>query len=105
VHDIILKSQDDDNTNREISEIECEDPGESTLLSLIEEDNMGSQQEVLDLDQVHHDMTTQTTRVPAPQTQSRADTLIDHTSLPNLRHSAGATAPPLLERQKSTINI
>ena len=32
-------------------------------------------------------------------------TVIAHTSLPNLRHPAGATAPPLFKCQKSTINL
>jgi len=37
--------------------------------------------------------------------RARADTVIARTSLPNLRHPARAMAPPLLKRQKSTINI
>jgi hypothetical protein len=38
VRAIILMKQDNDDTNREISNDESEDPGESTLLSDIEED-------------------------------------------------------------------
>jgi hypothetical protein len=40
-----------------------------------------------------------------PKKWSCADTVIARTSLPNLRHPAGAMAPRLLKRQKSTINI
>jgi len=43
--------------------------------------------------------------VPLPKKWSCADTVIAHTSLPNLRHPAGAIAPPLLKGRKSTINI
>jgi hypothetical protein len=43
--------------------------------------------------------------VPPPKKQSRADTVIARTPLPNLRHPTGAIAPPLLKRQKSVINI
>jgi len=46
-----------------------------------------------------------TTRVPLPKKRNRADTVIARTSLPNERHPAGAMAPRLLKRQKSTINI
>jgi hypothetical protein len=46
-----------DDTNREISENESEDLGESTLLSDIEEDNLDNQQKVLHLDQVRRDKT------------------------------------------------
>jgi hypothetical protein len=34
-----------------------------------------------------------------------ADTVIPHTSLPNLRHPATVMSPLLLKRHKSTINI
>jgi hypothetical protein len=44
---IIPRKQDDDNTDPEISENQCEDVGESTLLFDIEEDNLDNQQEVL----------------------------------------------------------
>jgi hypothetical protein len=105
VRAIILMKQDDDDTDREISENECEDLGESTLSSDIEEDDLDNQQEVLHLDQARRDKTIRTTRVPPPKKRSRADTVIARTSLPNLRHPAGAMVPPLLKRQKSTINI
>jgi len=71
----------------------------------IEEDDLDNQQEVLHPDQARRDKTIRTTRVPPPKKRSRADTVIACTSLPNLRHPAGAMAPPLLNREKSTINI
>jgi hypothetical protein len=106
VRAIIRKKQDDNHNNREISKNESEDPGESTLSSDIKVDDLDNQQqEVLHLDQARRDKTLRTTRVPPPKKRSRADTVIARTSLPNLRHPAGAIAPPLLKRQKSTINI
>jgi hypothetical protein len=105
VRAIILMKQDDDDTNREISENKSEDLGKSTLSSNIEEDDLDNQQEVLHPDQAHRDKTIRTTRVPPPKKRSCADTVIARTSLPNLRHPAGAMAPPLLKHQKSTINI
>jgi len=102
---IILMTQDDNDTDREISENESEDLGQSTLSSDIEEDDLDNQQEVVHLDQARRDKTIRTTRVPPPKKRSRADTVIARTSLPNLRHPAGAMAPPLLKRQTSTINI
>jgi len=105
VRAIILMKQDDNDTDREISENESEDFGESTLSSDIEEDNFNNQQEVLHPDQARRDKTIRTTVVPPPKKRSHADTVIGHTSLPNLPHPAGAMAPPLLKRQKSTINI
>jgi len=105
VRAIILMTQDDNDTDREISQNDSEDLGESTLSSDIEEDNLDSQQEVLHLDPVGHDKTIRTTRVPPLKEWSRADTVIARTSLPNLRHPAGALTPPLLKRQKSAINI
>jgi len=104
VRAIILMKQEDDDTDREISEHDSEDTGESTLSSDIEEDDLNNQPEVQHLDQVRRDMTIRTTRVPLPKKRSRADTVIARTSLPNLWHPAGAIAPPLLKRQKSTIN-
>jgi len=101
----LLMKQDDNDTDREITDNESEDLGESTLLSDIEEDDLGNQQEVLHLDQVRRDMMIRTSRVPPPKKQSRADTVIARTSLPNLRHPAGAMAQPLFKSQKSTINI
>jgi len=105
VRAIILMKQDDNDTDREISKKESEVLGESTLSSDIKEDNLDNQHEVLHLDQARRDKPIRTTRVPPPKKWSRADTVIARTSLPNLRHPAGAMAPPLLKRQKSTINI
>ena len=105
VRTINLMKHDADDTEREISENECEDLGESTLSSDIVEDNLDNQQQVLHLDQARRDKTIRTTSLPPPKKRSRADTVIARTSLPNLRHPAGAMAPPLLKCQKSTINI
>jgi hypothetical protein len=102
---MILIKQDDDDTDRELSEDECEDLGESTLSSDIEEVDLDNQQEVLHLDQARRDKSIRTTRVPLPKKRSRADTFIASNSLPNLRHPAGAIAPPLVKRPKSAINI
>jgi len=105
VRGIILMTQDDNDTDREISEKECEDLGESTLSSDINEDDLDSQQEVLHLDQARRDKTIRTTVISPPKERSRADTVIARTSLPYLRHPAAAIAPPLLKHQKSAINI
>jgi len=105
VRAIIMIKQDDNDTDQEISENESEDLGESTLSTDIEEDYLDNQQEVLHLDQAHGDKTIRTTRVPPPKKRSRADTVIARTSLPNLRHPAGAMAPVLFKHQKPTFNI
>jgi hypothetical protein len=55
VRAIILASQDVDNIDLEISKDDSEDPGESTLSSNIEEDNLDNWQEVLHLDQACRD--------------------------------------------------
>jgi len=102
---IILMKEDDDDIDREISNDKSEDPGESTLLSDIEEDDLDMRQEVLHLDQAHRDKTIRTTRVPLPKKRSRADTVIAHAPLPNLQHPVGAIASPWLKHQKSVINI
>jgi len=98
VRAIILMKQDDNDTDREISQNESEGLGESTLSSDIEEDDLDNQQEVLHLDQARRDKTIRTTRVPPAKKWSRADTVIARTSLPNLRHPALAMAPPSLKR-------
>jgi hypothetical protein len=54
---IILIKQDDDDTNPEISDNESEHPGQSTLSSNIEEDDLAIRQEVLQLDQPRRDKT------------------------------------------------
>jgi hypothetical protein len=102
---IILMKQDDNDSDQETSENEGKGLGESTLSSDIEDDDLDNQEEVQHLDQVRSHKTIRTTRVPQPKKWSRADTVIASTSLPNLRHPAGTMAPPLLKRQKSTINI
>ena len=75
------------------------------MSSDIEEDDLDNQQEVVHPDQVCRDKIIPTTRVPQPKKRNLADTVIARTALPNLRHPAGAMSPPLLQRQKSTINI
>jgi hypothetical protein len=96
VRAIIHMKQDDDDTDREeISDDESEVLGESTLSSDIEEDDLDNQQEVLHLDQARREKIIRTTPVPQPKKRNRADTVIARTSLPNLRHPAGAMAPPL----------
>jgi len=102
---IIVIKQDDDDTNQEISDDDCEDPGEFTLSSDIEEDDLDSHHEVLHVDQALRDKTLRTWRVPLPKKWSSADTVIACNPLPNLPHPPGAIAPPLLKRQKSAINI
>jgi len=106
VRSTIQMNQNDHDTDREeISNENSEDAGVSTLSSDIEEDNLDIQQEVLHLDQAHCKKLIQTTWVPLPKKWNRANTVIACTSLPNLQHPAGAMAPPLLKRQKLTINI
>ena len=100
-----MKQDDDDTDREEISDDDSEDAGESTLSSDIEENDLDNQQDVLHRDQVRRHMIIQTTRVPLPKKQNRADTVIARTSLLNLRHPARAMAPPLLKGRKSTINI
>jgi len=48
---------DDDDTDREISDGYRADPGQSILLSDIEEDNLDNQPVVLHFHQAHHDKT------------------------------------------------
>jgi len=98
-------NQDDDDTDREIRNEQSQDPCESTLSSEIEEDDLDIQQEVLHLDQARRDKTIRTTKVPLPKKRSRADTVIPRTPLQNRQHPVTAIALPLLERQKSAINI
>jgi len=106
VRTIIHMKQDDDDTDREeISDDDSDDAGESTLSSDIEEDDLDNQQEVLHLDQARRDRIIRTTRVPLRKKRNRSNTVIARASLPNLRHPAGAMAPPLLKVQKSTMHI
>jgi len=55
VRAIIFINQDDNDTDREISKNESEDPGECTLSSNIEEADLHNQTEVQHLDQACHD--------------------------------------------------
>jgi len=106
VRAMIQMNQNDDDTNREeMSNEDSAASGELTLTSDIEGDGSDNQHKVLHLDQAHCDKNIQTTRVRLPKKWNHADTVIARTSLPNLRHPAGAMAPPLLNGQKSTINI
>jgi hypothetical protein len=57
VRDIILMTQDDDDTNQEILKKKGQDPGDSTLSSNIENDNLDNQQDVLHRDQARRDKT------------------------------------------------
>ena len=84
VRAVILIKQDEDDTDCEISNDESEDPGESTLSSDIEEDDLDSQRKVLHLDQARRHEAIRSTRVPHPMKPSRADTVIVCTPLPNL---------------------
>jgi len=62
---ISLLNQDDD-TEEELSHDESTDPGESTLSSDINEDNLDHHQKVLLLGQARWDKSLQTTKVPLP---------------------------------------
>ena len=57
VRAIICMKEDDHDTDGEISNDESEDPGESTLSSDIEEDDVDIRQEVLHQHQVRRDKT------------------------------------------------
>jgi len=92
-----------DNTDQELSHDKSQDPGESTLSSNIEEDNLDHQQEVLLLGQVRREKSLRTTMVLLSKNWSRADTVIARPPLPNSRNPAGSMAPPLLKRQKSPL--
>jgi len=102
---IILMKQDNDDIDWEISNEKSDDPGESTLSSVIKEDDLDIWQEVLHLDQARRDKTIQTTRDLLPKKWSCGDTVIACAPLPNRRHPDEAIAPPLLECEKSAINI
>jgi hypothetical protein len=79
VRAIILIKQEEDDTDREIRDNESEDLTESTMTSDIEEADFGRQQEFLYLDQVRHDKSIRTTRVPLTKKQSRVGTFIGRT--------------------------
>jgi hypothetical protein len=100
-----LMKLDDDDTNQEISNDESEHPGQSTVSSNIEEDDLDIWQQVVHLDQARSDKIKQTTSVSLPKKRSSTDTIIARAPLPNLRHPARAIAPVSLNRPKSVINI
>jgi hypothetical protein len=75
------------------------------LSSEIVDDDLDNLPDILHLEQMRRDETIPTTRVPLPNTLSHVDTGISCSLLPNLRHPAGAIAPPFLKRQNSNINI
>jgi len=105
VRAIIRVKQHNNDTNQEISKNESEDHGEFTLSSDNEEDDLDTQQEVLHLHQACRGKKIRITRVPLPENQSRADTVIARTSLSNLQHPAWTIVPPFLKYPMSTINI
>ena len=92
-----------DDTDQELSDDRSEDAGESTISSDIEEDDLDHQQKVLLPGQVRLDKSLRTPRVPLPKKQSPADTVIARPPVPNYPNPAGAMAPPLLKREKSTL--
>jgi len=93
----------DDITDQEISDDKSDYPGESTLLSDLEEEDLDHQQDFLLLGQALRDTSLQTTMVPLPKKRSHADTVTACTPLPNSPNPAGAIAPPLLKHQESTL--
>jgi hypothetical protein len=100
---LMLLLKQDDGINQKLSDDKSEDPGESTLLSDLKEDDSDYQQEVHLLGLGRWDKSLPTTRIPLQKTQSRSDTVIVHSPLPNSRNPAWAMAPPLLKCVKSTI--
>jgi hypothetical protein len=102
---MILMKQDDNDTDREISENESDVVGASTMSSDTEDDDLNLNQEVIQLDLERRDKTIRPRRVPATKKRIRADIVIARTSLRNLRHPARVMAPTLLNRQKSTSNL
>jgi len=77
----VLKKDDD--TNPEIVDDDSKDPGESTLSSVIEEDELDHHQVVLLLGRARQDMLLSVTWVPQPKKRSCTDTVIAHPPLPN----------------------
>jgi len=94
----ILRMQDDDDTNRQISNDVSDDIGESGLPSNIEDDDFDNRQEVLGLDDERCDKTIRTTGVPLTMKRSRADTVIVRTPLPargrSHHHCSNANSQP-----------
>jgi hypothetical protein len=105
VQAIILMYQYHDDIDQELSNNKCEDPGEYTLSSNIEEDDLDNWQDVLPIDQACCNRKVHTTRVPLPKKRCCAYTFIAWTELSNLQHPVGTIAPSLLKCQQSVINI
>jgi predicted hydrolase (HD superfamily) len=76
--------KDDDDTDQEISKNKSEDHGWCTLSFEIKKDDLDKQQELLQVDQAHHNKAIRTTRDPLPNKWSCAGTVIACTSLRNL---------------------
>jgi len=93
----------DDDTDPDIGDAKSEDPGRSSISSNIKEDDLDHHQEVMLLGQAQRDKSLPNTRDPQPKKRSHADTGIAHPPLINFQNPAGATAPPLLRRQQSTL--
>jgi hypothetical protein len=100
---LMLLLKQDDGINQMLSDDKSEDPGESTLLSDLIEDDSDYRQEVLLLGLARWDKSLPTTRIPLQKTQSRSDTVSVRSPLPNSRNPAWAMAPPLLKCLKSTV--
>jgi len=102
VNSMISMGLNDDDTYCEVRHDETEEPGESTLSSDIEVDNLDNQQQVLYLYPVPHYETLWTTRVPLLKTQRHAATMIARTPLADLRHPPRAIALPLIKLQRQS---
>jgi hypothetical protein len=94
---------EDDKIDQEIGDDDCEDTGESTISSDIEDDDLDYEQKVIHLGQARRDKSLRTTRVPLPKKWSHTDTVIARPPIPNSRNLPAAIAPLLLEHQKSSI--
>jgi len=98
---IIEMKQDDDDTDRgKISDDNSADPGVSTISCDIKRENLDNPEDVLHRDHERWDKILRTTRVLLLKKWNRVNTVIAHTSLPNVWYPAGAMAPPSLKRQR-----
>jgi len=77
---------------------ECEDTGETTLSSDIQEDDLDHQQQVLLLCRARRDKSSRTRMVPLPEKRSRADPVMARLVIPNPRKPPGSMVPPLFKR-------
>ena len=93
-----------DETDQEVGDYDNQHTRESTLSSDIEEDDLHHQQWVLRLCQVRQDKSLRNTMVPMPRKQSRTDTVIARPPLTNSHNLPTPMAPPLLNRQKSSLD-